>query len=187
MHGRLDLDRFFDRHKTTTIFFLHRVKMIKIMMSRLPQNDGNLIMITTGMDTLLQDYHNAYEQFYAFLPKYGATFQEALIYANQEDLIPDPVKPYLRPNQEIHAPNNRVLELLSKNREDLLTLIGIVSQTHPEETNLKFCLINLRRFLDKFHVHQWTPEYIIIILETIQTGIKNYGTEEFFKELDLCL
>ena len=36
-------------------------------------------------------------------------------------------------------------------------------------------------------VHQWTAEYIINILEIIQTGIKNYSTEEFLKKLNPVL
>lgn len=45
---------------------------------------------------ILEDYYTAYDEFYSFIPEYEATFQEALTYDDQGNLIPDPVKPYLR-------------------------------------------------------------------------------------------
>ena len=99
-----------------------------------------------------------------------------MTYAIQEDIIPDPVKPYLRTIPEIPAPNREVLELQIDIREELSSAMQLGNSSNPELTNPSGYLDNIRTLVNDFPLTQWTTEYIIQLLKIIQTTLDNYST-----------
>ena len=85
---RFDLDQIFLKHRKSLLYIMTNIKAIKIYISKMKR------ICKTGM-LYLESYNTLYSEFMEQVPEYQATFQEAVAYADQKNLIPNSVKHYV--------------------------------------------------------------------------------------------
>ena len=175
---RPDIYDVLKRHRSLLLEFLQKLRQIKITLNKTLPDKHNLI------NSLLAQYYEAYEHFCLHIPEHIASFQEAMTFANQENLIPEPVKPYLRPIPEIPVIHGDVLELQIDIREEVSNIMKLLADpSNGDATNPSYYLLNIRTLVNDFPIQQWNPEYIIMLFKIIQNTLDNYSTEEFLKDL----
>ncbi|RWR79750.1 zf-CCHC domain-containing protein/gag_pre-integrs domain-containing protein [Cinnamomum micranthum f. kanehirae] len=85
---RFDLDKIFLKHRKPLLQLMTRMKAIKKCISKM---NG----VSQTAELYREDYNACYNEFMGQLPEYQAAFQEAVMYADQLDLIPNSAKPYV--------------------------------------------------------------------------------------------